>query len=111
MTFLNISHIVGCNMFIDDHTMDIWTGCYGGYSTIYPTRKLTGCVSKMNRRFNGFDGDKKKSFSHDYIVVKMFIDKDYNPNTHKIVHIDGDRLNVMIDNLKIVPKKSATKLN
>ena len=106
MTFLNISHIVGCNMFIDDQTMDIWTGYYNGYSTIYPTRKLTGCTSKMNRCFYGFDGEKKKRFSHDYIVVKMFIDKDYNPKTQKIVHIDGDRLNVTIDNLKIVTKNN-----
>lgn len=109
MTFLNISHIVGCNMFIDDTTLDIWSGISGGLVCIAPTRKLKGSVSKGRKRtFNGFDNDRKKLFYHDYIVTKMFIDPNFNKQTHKIVHIDGDNLNVNIDNLKIVPKKLAT---
>lgn len=105
MTFIKLDDIFNTRgYYIDDKTLDIYNGLWNGL-VCPPKRKMNGSKNKTGRCFTKYNENGSTSIVyHDYIVVKKFIDPNFDYKVSKIIHIDNDPYNVAIDNLKIVPK-------
>lgn len=104
---LSIENIVGCpGYFIDDQTFDIWS-----FKRYKEGRKI-----KMRKDRGGYlqfdihnDG-KSKTCKYHHIIVKMFIDLNYDSSTQQIDHINHIRDDNRIENLKVV-SRSGNEMN
>lgn len=103
MTLLSLEKIVGCEgYYIDDKTFQIYS-----FKQDYKNGKL------MKPNFNKKDGylcynfcvnGKFKRILYHVIIVKMFINPDYDSTKYDIDHKDHNRTNNSIENLHVVSR-------
>lgn len=101
MTLISLKDITNCDdYYIDDKTLQIWSFKQKKYEN--------GKLLKPNIRKDGYiqysfsvNGKVKQIFYH-HIIVKMFIKPNYDSNIEEIDHMDHDRTNNSIENLKVV---------
>ena len=102
MTLLSIEHIVGSdNYFIDDKTLQIWS---------FKGKNKNGKLMKGHYTKYGYlrytfrvNGKHKNIFYH-VIIVKMFINPNFDSTKEEIDHRDHNRTNNSIENLAIVSR-------
>ena len=97
---LSLEHIVGCpGYFIDDVTYEIWS-----YKRKQPVKiKLSKDINGYLRFDICYEG-KHKHIMYHQLIVRLFIDTNYDPKTQQIDHLDHNKLNNSIDNLKVVTR-------
>lgn len=95
---IDLENIVGFpGYFIDDQTYEIWS-----YKRKQP-RKIKLCPDGRGYlEFNVSDEGKHKHIRYHQLIVKVFIDPEYDSKTQEIDHLDHNRLNNSIDNLRVV---------
>ena len=103
MTLLSIEHIVGCEgYYIDDDTLQIWSFKYKKYTD---GKLLTPLIKKdgyIQYRFC-VNGKEKKIYYH-HIIVKMFINPNFDSTKEEIDHKDRNPKNNSIENLCVVSR-------
>ena len=92
--------------YIDDQSYEIWS--FKQYKEGKKI-KLSG-NSREYCKFEAYHEGKRKHILFHHIIVKLFIDPNYNPKTQQIDHLDHNKLNNSIDNLKVV-SKSENEMN
>lgn len=102
---LSIAHIVGEEgYYIDNETFDIWSYKHLNQGIVDTPHILQGQIKSGYIHYSFRVNRRKRSIPLHQIIVKVFIDKDYDKCSHEIDHIDHNRLNNSIDNLRIVSK-------
>ena len=107
MTLLSLKEIVGCDdYYIDDQTFQIVSFKYKKYTE--------GRILKPDIR-NGYiyydfriNGKRKHIYLH-HIIVKLFIDRNFDSSKFDVDHMDHNRTNNSIDNLCIVSRSENIK--
>ena len=99
MTLLSIEHIVGTNgYYIDDETLQIYS-----FKQDYKNGKLL--KPHINKDYIQYyfrvNGKYKKIYYH-HIIVKMFINPNFDSTKEEIDHLNHDRKDNRIENLAIV---------
>ena len=102
MTLLSLEKIVGCNdYYIDDKTLQIWS-----FKKDYKNGKLM----KPHIKNNGYIdysfvvNGKNKNILYHHIIVKMFINPNFDSTKYDIDHLNHDRQDNRIENLAIVSR-------
>lgn len=98
---IDLQEIVGVSgYFIDDVTYEIWS-----FKRKKPRKIKLFPDGGGYLKFVVCNENKcKKNIRYHQIIVKVFIDSDYDPKTHEVDHLDHNKLNNSIDNLKVVSK-------
>ena len=98
---IDLENIVGvAGYFIDDQTFDIWS-----FKRYKDGRKIKLFPnSKGYLQFNIHNEGKRKTCRYHQLIVKVFIDSNYDSKTQDIDHLDHNKLNNSIDNLKVVSR-------
>ena len=98
---IDLEKIVGYpGYFIDDTTYEIWS-----FKRYKEGKKIKlSVVGDGYLRFNVWNECKHKDILYHQLIVRLFIDPNYDPSTQQIDHIDHNKLNNSIDNLKVVTK-------
>ena len=102
MTLLSIEHIVGTNgYYIDDETLQIYS-----FKQDYKNGKLLKPFIDKNGylRYHFFVNGKYKKIYYHHIIVKMFINPNFDSTKEEIDHKDCNKLNNNIENLAIVSR-------
>ena len=96
---IDLQEIVGVSgYFIDDVTYEIWS-----FKQKKDGRKIKLCPdSRGYLKFNVYNGGKPKTIMYHQLIVRLFVDPDYDSKTQNIDHLDHNKLNNLIDNLKVV---------
>ena len=96
---IDLENIVRCKgYYIDDQTYEIYSF----------KQKKDGRKIKLNPNSRGYLGfgvyneGKYKHIMYHQLIVRLFIDPDYDSKTQEIDHLDRNKLNNSIDNLKVV---------
>lgn len=101
MTLISLKDIVGCDdYYIDDTTLQIWSFKQKKYENgklLKPRVRKDGYI-EYRFRVNG----KQKTIYYHKIIVKMFIKPDFDSKIEEIDHMDHNRANNTIENLKVV---------
>ena len=103
MVLLSLKEIVGAeDYYIDDKTLQIWSFKQKKYENgklLKPRVRKDGYIEY---RFcvNG----KQKTIYYHKIIVKMFIKKDYDSTKEEIDHVNHNRQDNSIENLKVVSR-------
>ena len=101
MTLISLEKIVGCNdYYIDDETLQIYS---------FKQKKYTnGKLLKPHINNNGYiyydvyvNGSKKHIYYH-HIIVKMFINPNFDSTKYDIDHLNHDKKDNRIENLAVV---------
>ena len=97
---IDLENIVGCKgYYIDDQTYEIYS-----FKQKKP-RKIKLCPDGGGYlRVIVCNEGKHKYIKYHQLIVKVFIDPNYDSKTQEIDHIDHNRLNNSIDNLKVVSR-------
>ena len=102
MTLLSIEHIVGCEgYYIDDENLKIWS---------FKRNNKNGKLMKGKYDKNGYIqycfyvNGKYKFILYHVIIVKMFINPDYDSTKYDIDHLNHDRQDNTIENLAVVSR-------
>ena len=98
---IDLEKIVGCSgYYIDDQTYEIYSF----------KQKKDGKKIKLRSDGNGYlrfdicnEGSPKCIMYHQ-LIVRLFVDSTYDPKTQQIDHLDRNKLNNSIDNLRVVSK-------
>ena len=98
---LSLEHIVGvAGYFIDNVTHEIWS-----FKRYKDGRKIK--LFPDGRGYLMFDvckeGKRRKIMYHQ-LIVRLFVDPDYDSKTQEVDHLDHNKLNNSIDNLRVVSK-------
>lgn len=103
---IDLENIVGCpGYFIDDQTYEIYS-----FKQKKP-RKIKLCIDTYGYlMFSVCKEGKHKYIRYHQVIVKVFIDPTYDSSTQQIDHLDHNRQNNSIDNLKVV-SKSGNNMN
>ena len=101
MTLLSLKEIVGCDdYYIDDTTLQIWSfKRYDEGKLLKPHVKKDGYV-EYRFSVNGI----VKHILYHHIIVKMFINPNFDSNIEQIDHCDHNRTNNSIENLCVVSR-------
>ena len=102
MTLLSLEHIVGCEgYFIDDKTLQIWS-----FKQDYKNGKLLKPFIDKNGylRYHFFVNGKYKKIFYHTIIVKMFINPNFDSTKEEIDHKDRNPKNNSIENLAVVSR-------
>ena len=101
MTLLSIEHIVGCKgYFIDDKTLQIWS-----FKRNNKNGKLLKPFDKNGYlRYHFFVNGKYKKIYYHHIIVKMFINPNFDSTKEEIDHKDRNPKNNSIENLAVVSR-------
>ena len=99
---IDLQEFVGCKgYFIDDQTYEIWS-----FKRYKDGRKIKlSPDSHGYLKFNICNEGKCKRIWYHQLIVKLFVDPNYNSSTQDIDHIDHNRTNNSIDNLKVVSRR------
>ena len=98
---LSLENIVGCpGYYIDNVTYDIWS-----YKRKQPVKIKLSPDSKGYLKFNFYNEGKSKTIRYHQIIVKVFIDSNYDTKTQEIDHINHIRDDNRIENLKVVSRR------
>lgn len=102
MTLLSIEHIVGCEgYYIDDKDLKIWS---------FKNNNKNGKLLKGQYTKNGyiqyhfFVNGKHKYILYHHIIVKMFIKTDFDSKKEEVDHLNHNKLDNSIENLKVVSR-------
>ena len=97
---IDLENIVGvAGYFIDDVTHDIWS-----YKRKQPRKIRLSTDSKGYLKFNVWNDGKPKNIKYHQLIVRLFVDPDYDSKTQDIDHLDHNKTNNSIDNLKVVSR-------
>ena len=97
---IDLENIVGCSgYFIDDITHEIWS-----FKRKTPVKLKLRVDIHGYLNFTIYNEGKHKPIKYHQVIVRLFVDPDYNPKTQQIDHIDHNKLNNSIDNLKVVTR-------
>ena len=103
MTLLSLEKIVGCNdYYIDDETLQIYSFKNKKYTDgklLKPFIKNNGYIS-YQFCING----KRKQILYHYIIVKMFINHNFDSTKEEIDHLNHNKQDNRIENLAIVSR-------
>ena len=102
MTLLSLEKIVGCNdYYIDDEDLKIWS---------FKRNNKNGKLLKPQIKKDGYiyyhfwvNGKGKKILYH-HIIVKMFINPNFDSTKYDIDHLNHDRQDNTIENLAVVSR-------
>lgn len=95
---IDLENIVGFpGYFIDNQTYEIWS-----YKRKQPRKIKLFPNDRGYLMFNVCNGGKRKTIMYHQLIVKLFIDPNYDSKTQQIDHIDHNRTNNSIENLKVV---------
>lgn len=109
MTLLSIEHIVGCEgYYIDDDTLQIYSFKQKKYTNGKLLKPNINNIGYIYYHF--FVNGKVKNILYHYIIVKMFINPNYDSTIEEIDHRDHNRANNSIENLAVV-SRSENKRN
>ena len=102
MTLISLKAVVGCEgYYIDDETFQIYS-----FKQDYKNGKLMK-PSVDNRGYFNYcfrvNGKVKKISLH-YIIVKMFIKTDFDSKKEEVDHLNHNKLDNSIENLKVVSR-------
>lgn len=103
MTLLSLKDITNCDdYYIDDETLQIWSFKQKKYEN--------GKLMKPRVRKDGYIeyhfcvNGKQKTIYYHKIIVKMFIKKDFDSNIEEVDHLNHNRQDNSIENLKVVSR-------
>ena len=98
---IDLENIVGCPGYaIDNETFEIWS-----FKQKKQGKKIKLQLDRGGYlKFNVCHGGKHKNIWYHQVIVRLFIDPNYDSKTHEIDHIDHNKLNNSIDNLKVVSR-------
>ena len=98
---LSLENIVGCpGYFIDDQTYEIWS-----FKQYKEGRKIKLRYDKDGYlRFNVWNEGNSKTIRYHQLIVKVFIDPSFNSESMTIDHLDHNRSNNSLDNLRVVTR-------
>lgn len=98
---IDLENIIGvAGYFIDDQTYEIWS-----YKRKQPRKmKLIPDNRGGYLKFKVCKEGKHKHIMYHQLIVKVFIDSNYDSKTQDIDHLDHNKLNNSIDNLKVVSR-------
>ena len=102
MTLLSLEHIVGTNgYYIDDETLQIYS-----FKQDYKNGKLMkgSYIKNGYIHYCFFVNGKCKYILYHVIIVKMFINPNYDSTKYDIDHKDHNRTNNNIENLAVVSR-------
>lgn len=102
MTLISLEKIVGCEgYYIDDQDLKIWSFKKNNKNG----KLLKGRYDKYGylRYYFYVNGKYKYMFYH-HIIVKMFINPDYDSTKYDIDHLNHDRQDNRIENLAVVSR-------
>ena len=99
MTLLSLEHIVGCEgYFIDDKTLQIWS--FKGKNK--NGKLMKPFINKGYIRYCFFVNGKCKYILYHVIIVKMFINPNFDSTKEEIDHKNHDKNDNRIENLCVV---------
>ena len=95
---IDLQEIVGCPGYaIDDQTYEIYS-----FKQKKP-RKIKLCIDSGGYlKFVVSNEGKSKNIRYHQVIVRLFIDPTYDSSTEQIDHLDHNKLNNSIDNLRVV---------
>ena len=103
---INLENIVGFSgYYIDDQTLDIWS-----FKRKKPRKIKLNKNSNGYLQFNVWHEGKHKYIMYHQLIVKLFIDPSFDSKIQQLDHLDHNKLNNSIDNLKVVTR-SQNELN
>lgn len=103
---INLEKIVEVpDYYIDDESYEIWS-----YRRKTPMKMKLILDRSGYLRFNVFYEGKRKHIWYHQLIVKLFIDCEYDSKTHDIDHLDHNKQNNSLENLRVV-SKSQNHLN
>ena len=99
---IDLQEIVGCKgYYIDDVTYEIYS-----FKRYKDGRKIKLSPDRNGYlRFDVRNEGKHKTIRYHQLIVRLFVDSTYDPSTQQIDHLDRNRLNNSIDNLKVVSRR------
>ena len=98
---IDLENIVGvAGYFIDDQTYEILS-----FKQKKPRKIKLSLNSRGYLMFSVYNDGKHKNILYHQIIVKVFIDPNYNSKTQDIDHLDHNKLNNLVDNLKVVSRR------
>ena len=98
---IDLQGIIGfAGYFIDDVTHEIWS-----YKRKQPRKIKLSPDSKGYLKFDVWNECKHKNIKYHQLIVKVFIDSNYDSKTQDIDHLDHNKLNNSIDNLRVVSRR------
>ena len=109
MTLISLKDIVGSDdYYIDDTTFQIVSFKYKKYTEgkiLKPQINNKGGYIRYRFYVNG----KQKYILLHHIIVKLFIDKNFDPSKFDVDHMDHNRTNNSIENLAVVSRSDNIK--
>ena len=97
---IDLQEIVGvAGYYIDDQTYEIYS-----FKQKKPRKIKLFPNSKGYLEFVVCNEGKRKHIMYHQVIVKVFIDPKYDPKTQQIDHLDHNRTNNSIDNLRVVSR-------
>ena len=98
---IDLQEIVGtAGYFIDDETYEIYS-----FKQKKPRKIKLFPDGGGYLQFRVYNEGKRKDIKYHQIIVKLFIDPNYDSKTQEIDHLDRNKLNNSINNLKLVSRK------
>ena len=98
---IDLENIVGCKgYYIDNQTFDIWS-----FKQKKPRKIKLYPDGGGYLMFKVSNEGKRKNIKYHQVIVKVFIDPNYDSKTRDIDHLDHNKLNNSIDNLKVVSRR------
>ena len=83
-------------------SLDRWVIYKNGRKQLYKGKIIDGYLNKGYKQITLSKNGKTRTFKVSQLVAMAFLDHEPNGNTLVIDHIDGDRTNDNVDNLRIV---------
>ena len=103
---IDLENIVGVKgYYIDDSTYEVWS-----FKKKKPVKMKLNVDNRGYIQFNVWNEGKMKHIMYHQLIVRLFVDANYDPSTQQIDHLDHNKLNNSIDNLKVV-SKSGNNMN
>ena len=98
---IDLENIIGvAGYYIDDVTYEIYS-----FKQKKPRKIKLSPERKGYLIFSVYNEGKRKHIKYHQVIVKVFIDPTYDPKTQDIDHLDHNRQNNSIDNLKVVSRR------